>query len=63
MTELKCEDVSGYRNYVRMSADLFQEMIERVGPRLMERDTFMRKALEPGHRLAIALSYMACGDS
>jgi hypothetical protein len=48
---------------MRISAELFEELLQRVGPRLMKKDTFMRKALEPGHRLAIALRYMATGDS
>jgi len=38
---------------MRISPELFQELLERVGPRLEKGDTFMRKALRPGHRLAI----------
>ena len=63
VAELSGEDLRGFRNYMRISPELFQELLERVGPRLMKKDTFMRKALEPGHRLAIALRYMASGDS
>jgi len=48
---------------MRISPELFQELFERVGRRLEKADTFMRKALRPGHRLAIALRYMASGDS
>ena len=42
---------------MRISPELFQELLERVGPRLDKRDNFMRKALRPRHRLAIALRY------
>jgi hypothetical protein len=61
VAELSGEDLRRFRNYTRISPELFQELLERVGPRLMKKDTFMRKALEPGHRLAIALRYMASG--
>lgn len=48
---------------MRISPELFDELLKHVGPRLMKEDTFMRKSLEPGHRLAIALRCMASGDS
>ena len=54
VAELRGEDLRGFRNYMRISPELFQELLERVGPRLMK-DAFVRKALEPGHHLAIAL--------
>ena len=59
VAELRGEDLRRFRNYMRISPELFQELLERVGPRLMKKGTFVRKALEPGHRLAIALRYMA----
>ena len=59
VAELTGENLRGFRNYMRISPELFQELLERVGPRLMKKDTFTRKALELGHRLAIALRYMA----
>jgi hypothetical protein len=63
LAELKSEDAHGFRNYMRISAELFEEVLQRVGPRLMKKDTFMRKALEPYDCLVIALSYFATGDS
>ena len=61
--ELQSEDARGFKNFVRVDHQLFQELIDRVGPRLEKRDSFMRKALEPGLRLAITLRYLATGDS
>ena len=55
LAELAAEDAKGFQNYTRISPDLFKELLERVGPRLTKTDTFMRKALESGHRLAIRL--------
>jgi len=63
IVEIREEDPRGHMNYMRISSELFQELLERVGPKLDKKDTFMRKALHPGHRLAIALRYMASGDS
>jgi hypothetical protein len=63
LAELKSEDANGFRNYIRISPELFEELLQQVGPRLMKKDMFMIKALEPGPRLAIALRYMATGDS
>lgn len=31
-TELRCEDVSTYTNYVRMPPDLFDEILEKITP-------------------------------
>jgi hypothetical protein len=63
MHELAREDVPGFKNFLRIEPELFHELLERVGPRIERCDTFMRKALEPGLRLAITLRYIASGDS
>ena len=34
LTELHKEDQRGYKNYLRITPDLFQEMVEKVTPRL-----------------------------
>ena len=63
LAELNKEDVRGYRNFLRITPELFEEMVYHLAPRLQKTDTFMRKALEPGLKLAITLRYMATGDS
>lgn len=63
MHEMAMEDVRGFKNFVRVEPDLFQELLERIAPRIEHQDTFMRKALDPGLRLAITLRYFASGDS
>lgn len=60
--ELSLEDVKSYKNYLRMPKELFDEVLSRITHRI-EKDTFWRKALEPGMRLAITLRYLATGDS
>ncbi|XP_071479609.1 putative nuclease HARBI1 [Diadema antillarum] len=39
------------------------ELVERLTPRIQKKDTNLRRALEPGLKLAIALRYIASGDS
>ena len=41
----------------------FHEILARVEPRIEKQDTFWRKALEPGLKLAITLRYLATGNS
>ena len=36
LTELHKEDERGYKNYLRITPDLFQEMVENLTPRLSE---------------------------
>ena len=46
-----------------MEQELLLEFLRRVGPRLEKSDSFMRKALKSGLRLAMTLRYLATGDS
>ena len=57
------EDGTHYKNFVRMQPAMFQELLAKVGPRITKQDTFWRKALEPGLRIAITLRYLATGNS
>ena len=63
MAELTAEDVGGFKNFMRMEPDLFHEVLARVGPRITKQDTFWRRALEPGLKLAITLRYLGTGNS
>ena len=51
-----------YRNYLRVEPAMFQELLERLRPRLTKQDTHFRKALEPELKLACTLRYFASGD-
>lgn len=41
---------------------MFDELLNRVGPRFHKMDTRYRKALEPGLKLAITIRHLASGD-
>ena len=57
MEELRVEDVHSLRNFLRMDDAMFQELLDRVMPRITKVDTFCRKALDPG------LRYLASSDN
>ena len=61
MKELRLLDTSAYRNFVRMDASTFEELLGRVGPRITRQDTVMRNAIPPGERLAVTLRFLATG--
>jgi len=40
ISELILEDERSFRNYTKICPELYQELVERVGPRLLKKDTF-----------------------
>ncbi|XP_034024730.1 protein ALP1-like [Thalassophryne amazonica] len=46
-----------------MEPVMFHEILQRLTPRIEKQDTFRRKALEPGVKLAITIRFLATGDS
>jgi hypothetical protein len=60
---LKNEDPGRFRNYSRFPIDQYDELLQRLTPRLEKRETKMRKPLEPELKLACTLRHLATGDS
>jgi hypothetical protein len=56
------QDPASFFNFMRMSPEMFDEVLRRVGPRIQKQDTHYRNALEPGLKLAITLRHLASGD-
>ena len=63
MTEMRVEDPYSYFNFLRMSPQMFEELLVRLTPRIQKQDTNYRKAHPPGLKLAITLRYMATGEN
>lgn len=63
MVELREEDVPAFKNFVRMEPRMFQEVLTRLGERIEKKDTWYRKAIPPGLKLAITIRYLATGAS
>ncbi|KAL8557922.1 hypothetical protein ACOMHN_065442 [Nucella lapillus] len=62
LQELFCEDQKEVKRFLRLSKDSFDEVLERVGRRIAKQHTPMRRAIEPGERLAITLRYLGSGN-
>ena len=65
MTELRRGYQQSFFNFLRMPAEMFDELINRVGPRIQRMDTHSRKALQLGLKLAVTLrhfKHLAAGD-
>jgi len=45
MEELRVEDLQPFFNYLGMEPAMFDELVQRVGPKIEKQDTNMRKAL------------------
>jgi hypothetical protein len=63
MGELEQGDFGGFTNFIRMHPGRFHELLDRVDDRIKKMDTWYRKAIDPGLKLAITLRYYASGDS
>ena len=59
MTVYKLGLQRGYKNYLRITPDLFQEMVEKLTPRLQKQSTFMREPLQVGLKLDATLRFLA----
>ena len=47
---------------MRMEPQMFNELADRLSPRITLQDTNWIKALEPGLNIAVTLSYLASSD-
>ena len=61
LQELRLEDPWSFRNFLRMSENSFQELLDLVTPLITRKDTNMREAISPGERLALTLHFLATG--
>lgn len=63
LTELSDEDPRGYKNYIRIIPDLFQEMVEKLTPNLQKQSIFVRELLQAELKLATTFRFLATGNS
>ena len=56
-------DEKWFKGFIRMDPDLFKEIVVRVGPRIRKEDTKYRLAVPVEVRIAIALRFVATGES
>ena len=63
MKELAIKNPDLYRNFTRITEDLFEETVQRVIPFIKSELTFCKRPIEPGLQVAITLRYLATGES
>ena len=64
INELSSEDPKGFRNFVRMDVNDFEELLTKVTPYIERNDTNMREAISVSEkRLSLTLRFLATGDS
>ena len=56
-------DPHGFRNYTRLTPQFFLDVLDAVRPAISKQDTNMRRAIDPGLKLAVTLRFLATGDS
>ncbi|XP_051579422.1 uncharacterized protein LOC127455506 [Myxocyprinus asiaticus] len=61
--QLELNDKSGFRELLRMTADEFEFLLERVSPLISKQNTKLRKAITARDRLSITLRYLATGET
>ena len=61
--ELAAEDILGFGEYMRMPHAKFLALVEVVGPLLTKQETHMRTSIAPNERLALAIGYLATGET
>ena len=62
MPELRHEDPATFQNFLRIPPEMFDELLDRMQPRITKKDTYYRKAIDPGTKLAVTLRHLASGD-
>eukprot|EP00057_Strongylocentrotus_purpuratus_P031812 XP_785740.2 PREDICTED: uncharacterized protein LOC580596 [Strongylocentrotus purpuratus] len=62
-TQLRLEDPVAFRNFTRVTPEVFDEILERVAPVIQKQETNYRHPLSAGLKLAITLRHLATGDN
>jgi hypothetical protein len=61
--ELAEEDPSEYTKHLRISPEMFEELLAMIEPSICKKDTAIRMAIPTRTKLEITLRYLASGDS
>lgn len=56
-------DSNDLRNFLRMTPEVFKELLNMVRPYIEKKDTVMREAVTTGERLIVTLRFLATGRS
>ena len=63
MQELRLTDVDGYRNFIRMDVDTFNNLLNLAEPFITRTATRFRSPIPAGERLVLTLHFLATGKA
>ena len=63
LSELILEEPDIYKNYLRMTAENFDEILSLIKADICKKDTMMRDSVPPEIQLAITIRFLATGNS
>lgn len=63
LRELRDDEPEDFRNFLRMNAASYDELLDMVRPLIQKEDTIMREAIPASERLSITLRFLATGNS
>ena len=63
LSELILEEPDIYKNYLRMTAENFDEILSLIKANICKKDTMMQDSVPPEIQLAITLRFLATGNS
>jgi hypothetical protein len=61
LKEISVEDTTSYENFIRMSKNDYQNLLEIITPKIIKKDTHLQKAISPSERLTLTLRFLATG--
>ena len=61
LVELRREDPKSFKKFLRMEPAMYDEIVQRVGPRVTKNITWFRKPLSPDIKIAVTLRHLASG--
>ncbi len=60
---MKVHDMNLFKNYMHITPDMFDELVEHLSPCIIGPGTNYRESLLAGFKVALTLRYLATGDS
>lgn len=63
LRELRTNEPNDFKNYPRMGADTFYELLALISPYIKKQDTIMREGIPPEERLMVTMRFLATGRS
>lgn len=63
VNDLKTNYMGQFQNFCRMSAEDFELLLNKIGPKISKQDTVFRPSIPIQERFAITLRFLATGDS